>query len=268
MRAGVRVERAGPVVTVVLDRPQVRNAVDHATALQLADAFSEFDADGSAAVAVLWGAGGSFCSGADLHALAGGDGNRFAPDGDGPLGPTRMLLSKPVIAAVSGYAVAGGLELALWCDLRVAEPDAVFGVFCRRFGVPLVDGGTVRLPRIVGLGRALDMILTGRPVGAEEALRIGLVDRLVPPGRARAAAEELAATLAGLPQECLRNDRLSVYSGLGLDLDAALRQEFRYGARSVAAGAREGAQRFTRKRDGARGPDDARGPASAGEPPS
>src|SRR5215211_3274961 len=157
MGAGVRVERAGPVVTVVLDRPQVRNAVDRTTAQDLADAFREFDADESAAVAVLWGAGGSFCSGADLRALAAGDGNRFAPDGDGPLGPTRMLLCKPVIAAVSGYAVAGGLELALWCDLRVAEPDAVFGVFCRRWGVPLVDGGTVRLPRIIGQGPALDL---------------------------------------------------------------------------------------------------------------
>lgn len=260
MGVSVRVERAGPVTTVVLDRPQVRNAVDRATAQELADAFRAFDDDDSAAVAVLWGAGGSFCSGADLHALAAGDGNRFAADGDAPLGPTRMLLRKPVIAAICGYAVAGGLELALWCDLRVAEPDAVFGVFCRRWGVPLVDGGTVRLPRIVGLGRALDMILTGRPVPAEEALRIGLVDRLVPAGQARAAAEELAEQLARLPQECLRNDRLSIYAGLGLDLAAALRQEFEYGARSVAAGAREGAQRFAQRGD--------RGPASAGEPPS
>jgi len=229
----VTIERNGPVTTVVLNRPEVRNAIDRRTAQELADAFRAFDADESASVAVLWGAGGSFCSGADLRALAAGDGNRLAPDGDGPLGPTRMLMRKPVIAAVSGYAVAGGLELALWCDLRVVEEDAVFGVFCRRWGVPLVDGGTVRLPRIVGLGRALDMILTGRPVPADEAHRIGLADRVVPTGQARQKAEELAAQLAALPQECLRNDRLSAYDAIGRDVTAALDIEYGYGLRSL-----------------------------------
>ena len=181
----VRVERAGPVTTVILDRPEVRNAVDGPTAAALAEAFRAFDADDGAHVAVLWGAGGTFCSGADLKAIGGPDGNRVAPDGDGPMGPTRLRLAKPVIAAVAGHAVAGGLELALWCDLRVAEEDAVLGVFCRRWGVPLIDGGTVRLPRIIGLGRALDMILTGRAVAAPEALAMGLADRVVPPGQAR-----------------------------------------------------------------------------------
>ena len=229
----VTIERNGPVTTVVLNRPEVRNAIDRRTAQELADAFRAFDADESASVAVLWGAGGSFCSGADLRALAAGDGNRLAPDGDGPLGPTRTLMRKPVIAAVSGYAVAGGLKLALWCDLRVVEEDAVFGVFCRRWGVPLVDGGTVRLPRIVGLGRALDMILTGRPVPADEAHRIGLADRVVPTGQARQKAEELAAQLAALPQECLRNDRLSAYDAIGRDVTAALDIEYGYGLRSL-----------------------------------
>ena len=219
---------------MVIDRPEVRNAIDRRTAEELAEAFRTFDADGSAAVAVLCGAGGTFCSGADLRALAAGGGNRFAPDGDAPLGPTRLRLGKPVIAAVSGYAVAGGLELALWCDLRVVDQDAVFGVFCRRWGVPLVDGGTVRLPQMVGLGRALDMILTGRPVDAEEAYRIGLADRVVPPGTARAAAEELAGQLAALPQICLRNDRTSVYESLGREMSAALAIEHGYGARSLA----------------------------------
>ena len=176
----VRVERDGPVSTVILDRPAVRNAVDGPTAAALAEAFREFEADDSARAAVLCGAGGTFCAGADLKALGGPDGNRAEPDGDGPMGPTRMRLSKPVIAAISGHAVAGGLELALWCDLRVAEDDAVLGVFCRRWGVPLIDGGTVRLPQIVGLGRALDLILTGRPVPAAEALAMGLVSRVVP----------------------------------------------------------------------------------------
>src|ERR671923_3075736 len=181
----IRVERAGPVTTVVLDRPEARNAVDRDTAAALADAFRAFEADAEARVAVLWGAGGTFCAGADLKAIAAGRGNRRAPDGDGPMGPSRMLLAKPVIAAVAGYAVAGGLELALWCDLRVVEEGAVFGVFCRRWGVPLIDGGTVRLPRIVGHGRALDLILTGRPVRADEALAIGLANRIVPRGAAR-----------------------------------------------------------------------------------
>jgi enoyl-CoA hydratase len=232
----VRIEQAGPVRTVILDRPEVRNAIDRRTAEELAEAFRAFDADDSAAVAVLWGAGGSFCSGADLRALAAGEGNRFAPDGDGPLGPTRLQLGKPVIAAISGYAVAGGLELAIWCDLRVVEQDAVFGVFCRKWGVPLVDGGTVRLPRLVGLGRALDLILTGRPVDAEEALRIGLADRLVPTGQAREIAEELAAQLAALPQDCLRNDRQALYNSLTAPtLETALATEHQHGARSLAA---------------------------------
>jgi enoyl-CoA hydratase len=240
----VHVERDGPVTTVVLDRPEVRNAVDRATADALAEAFRDFDADESSAVAVLWGAGGTFCAGADLQALAAGDGNRFEPDGDAPMGPTRLELGKPVVAAVSGFAVAGGLELALWCDLRVVEADATFGVFCRRWGVPLVDGGTVRLPRVVGLGRALDLVLTGRPVDAEEALRIGLADRVVPPGAAREAAEQLAHEIAAHPQLCLRQDRRSVYDAFDLDTAAALRHEHELGQVSLAGGAAEGAARF------------------------
>src|SRR5437764_941240 len=207
----VRVERDGAVTTVVLDRPDARNAVDGPAAAALAEAFRDFEADGRAHAGVLWGAGGTFCAGADLKALGGPDANRAQPGGDGPMGPTRMQLSKPVIAAISGYAVAGGLELALWCDLRVAEDDAVLGVFCRRWGVPLIDGGTVRLPRLIGLGRAMDLILTGRAVDAAEALQFGLVDRVVPAGQARAAAEDLARELAALPQACLRSDRLSAY---------------------------------------------------------
>jgi len=235
----VRVERSGPVTTVILDRPEARNAVDGATAQALADAFRAFDVDEDAAVAVLWGAGGSFCSGADLKAMS----NRVEPDGDGPMGPSRMVLSKPVIAAVAGYAVAGGLELACWCDLRVVEESATFGVFCRRFGVPLIDGGTVRLPRLVGLGRALDLILTGRAVDAEEALRIGLADRVVPHGAARAAAEELARELAALPQPTLRSDRLSVYEALGSPVDEAIALEFARGSQRLED-ARRGAQDF------------------------
>ena len=235
----VRVERSGPVTTVILDRPEARNAVDGATAQALADAFRAFDVDEDAAVAVLWGAGGSFCSGADLKAMS----NRVEPDGDGPMGPSRMVLSKPVIAAVAGHAVAGGLELACWCDLRVVEESATFGVFCRRFGVPLIDGGTVRLPRLVGLGRALDLILTGRAVDAEEALRIGLADRVVPHGAARAAAEELARGLAALPQPTLRSDRLSVYEALGSPVDEAIALEFARGSQRLED-ARRGAQDF------------------------
>jgi enoyl-CoA hydratase len=225
----IRVEAAAPIVTVVIDRPQARNAVDRDTAEALAEAFRAFEADDALAVAVLTGAGGTFCAGADLGAIASGRANRLAPDGDGPMGPTRMHCSKPVIAAVSGFAVAGGLELACWCDLRVAERSATFGVFCRRFGVPLIDGGTVRLPRIVGLGRALDLILTGRAVSAEEAHRIGLVDRVVDDGQARAAAESLAREIAALPQTCMRSDRASVYDALALDIDAGLRREFEHG---------------------------------------
>ncbi|MGV9675233.1 crotonase/enoyl-CoA hydratase family protein [Nocardia sp. NPDC003482] len=242
----VRIERTGPVCTVILDRPEARNAVDGPTAAALADAFREFDADPGAAVAVLWGAGGTFCAGADLKSLGTQRSNQVSEDGDGPMGPTRMRLSKPVVAAVSGYAVAGGLELALWCDLRVAEQDATFGVFCRRWGVPLIDGGTVRLPRIVGAGRAMDMILTGRAVGAPEALQMGLVNRVVPPGESRSAAEALAAELAALPQTCLRSDRLSALEQWGLDEDAAIGNELRHGMTALADadGALAGAQRF------------------------
>ncbi|MGW6985730.1 crotonase/enoyl-CoA hydratase family protein [Streptomyces sp. NPDC054932] len=244
-QTSVRVERDGPVFTVILSRPGVRNAVDGPTAAQLAAAFREFEADESAAVAVLWGEGGTFCAGADLKAIGTGRGNRVDASGDGPMGPTRMRLSKPVIAAVAGHAVAGGLELALWCDLRVAEEDAVFGVFCRRWGVPLIDGGTVRLPRLIGESRAMDLILTGRPVTAAEAHGIGLANRVVPVGRARAAAEELAREIAAFPQLCLRHDRLSVLEQHGLSEADALAGEFRHGAVPLAAGeTQEGAGRF------------------------
>jgi enoyl-CoA hydratase len=230
----VRIERDGPVSTVVLSRPERRNAVDGAMAAALTAAFSEFDEDPGAAVAVLYGAGGAFCAGADLQAAGTAQGNRIEPDGEGPMGPTRMRLSKPVIAAVAGHAVAGGLELALWCDLRVAEEDAVFGVFCRRWGVPLIDGGTVRLPRLIGTSRAMDMVLTGRPVDAREALEIGLVNRLVAPGQSRAAAEQLARELARFPQTCLREDRLSLLEQHGLDEAAAIARELSHGLRSLA----------------------------------
>ena len=241
----VRVERDGTVTTVVIDRPEVRNAVDGPTAAALAEAFREFDADEGASVAVLCGAGGTFCAGADLKAVGGPLGNRAGPDSDGPMGPTRMRLAKPVIAAIAGYAVAGGLELALWCDLRVAEEDAVLGVFCRRWGVPLIDGGTVRLPRLIGLSRALDMILTGRPVPAAEALQAGLVNRVVPRGQARAAAQELAAQLAALPQDCLRSDRMSALESAGLGDQAAMANEFRHGMATLGgAEMTEGIKRF------------------------
>jgi enoyl-CoA hydratase len=240
----VRMERNGPVTTVILDRPDVRNAVDGPTAQALADAFRAFEADEEARVGVLWGAGGAFCAGADLRAVGTERGNRVAPDGDGPMGPSRMLLSKPVIAAVAGHAVAGGLELALWCDLRVVEQDAVLGVFCRRWGVPLIDGGTVRLPRLIGLSRALDLILTGRPVDAEEALAIGLANRVVPTGSARAAAEELAAQIARFPQLCMRHDRLSAYEQHDLPLDEALANELRHGMVALEHEALPGAARF------------------------
>jgi enoyl-CoA hydratase len=231
----VRIEKTDSVTTVILDRPQARNAVDRPTAEALAAAFREFDADPRARVAVLWGAGGVFCAGADLKAMGGERSNRVSPEGDGPMGPTRMQLSKPVIAAVAGYAVAGGLELALWCDLRVVEEDAVFGVFCRRWGVPLIDGGTVRLPRLVGLSRALDLILTGRPVRADEALAIGLANRVVPRGEARAAAEALARELARFPQECLRSDRESAYAQQGLSFAEAMKHEFEVGMRALGS---------------------------------
>ncbi|WP_405593065.1 crotonase/enoyl-CoA hydratase family protein [Streptomyces sp. NBC_01190] len=240
----VRVERAGPVTTMVLCRPAARNAVDGPTAERLAAAFREFDADDDAAVAVLWGDGGTFCAGADLKAIGTERGNRVADDGDGPMGPTRMRLGKPVIAAISGHAVAGGLELALWCDLRIAEEDAVLGVFCRRWGVPLIDGGTVRLPRLIGASRAMDLVLTGRPVDAEEALAIGLVNRVVPRGAARAAAERLAAELAAFPQTCLRQDRLALLEQHGRSEQDALAGELAHGRISLREAA-EGAARFT-----------------------
>ncbi len=239
----VRTERRGAVTTVVLSRPEARNAVDGPTAAELADVFRAFEADDEARVAVLWGEGGTFCAGADLKALGTERANRVTEDGDGPMGPTRLRLSKPVIAAVSGHAVAGGLELALWCDLRVAEEDAVFGVFCRRWGVPLIDGGTVRLPRLIGTSRAMDMILTGRPVPAAEAYAMGLANRVVPVGRARAEAEELAASLARFPQACLRSDRASVLEQEGLGEEEALAAELRYGT-AVLADSLEGAARF------------------------
>ncbi|MEU0580127.1 crotonase/enoyl-CoA hydratase family protein [Streptomyces griseoincarnatus] len=239
----VRTERRGAVTTVVLSRPGARNAVDGPTAAELADAFRAFEADDEARVAVLWGEGGTFCAGADLKALGTERANRVTEDGDGPMGPTRLRLSKPVIAAVSGHAVAGGLELALWCDLRVAEEDSVFGVFCRRWGVPLIDGGTVRLPRLIGTSRAMDMILTGRPVPAAEAYAMGLANRVVPVGRARAEAEELAASLARFPQACLRSDRASVLEQEGLAEEEALAAELRHGS-AVLAESLEGAARF------------------------
>lgn len=242
----VRIEKKDRVTTVILDRPEKRNAVDRPTATALADAFRAFEADTESDVAVLWGAGGHFCAGADLHGFAGeATRNRLSPEGDGPMGPTRMLLSKPVIAAVSGYCVAGGLELACWCDLRVAEQSAVFGVFCRRFGVPLIDGGTVRLPRLIGHSRALDMILTGRPVGAGEALAMGLANRVVADGTARQAAEDLAAELSRFPQACLRQDRLSSHEQWGMALPQALANEFGHGRKTLASGEwLEGAARF------------------------
>src|SRR5690348_5070743 len=240
----VRIERDGPVTTVVLSRPEARNAVDRRTADELADAFRAFDADPEARVGVLTGDCGHFCAGADLKGIAIGAGNRVEPEGDGSMGPSRLLLSKPVIAAIAGYAVAGGLELALWCDLRVMEADATLGVFCRRWGVPLIDGGTVRLPRLIGLGRALDLILTGRPVGADEALAMGLVNRVVPHGQARAVAEALARELAALPQACLHSDRLSSYESLDLPFAEAMANEFRRGVSVLGEGV-AGAQRFT-----------------------
>jgi enoyl-CoA hydratase len=252
MSQNVRVERQGRVATVVLERPGARNAVDPATAEALARVFLEIEQDPEIHVSVLWGAGGTFCAGADLKAVAAGwEASRLRPpsgersDAYGPMGPTRLQLEKPVIAAVAGHAVAGGLELALWCDLRVMEDDAVLGVFCRRWGVPLIDGGTVRLPRLVGQGRALDLILTGRPVGAEEALAIGLVNRVVPKGAARAVAEALAEEIAGFPQACMRADRRSAYRQWGLDPGGALRGEYEDGLAVLRSGeAAAGAARF------------------------
>lgn len=246
----VRIEKRPPLCWITLDRPDVRNAVDGATAAALAGAFRDFDADDGLAVAILSGAGGNFCAGADLKAVASGDAaraNRLSAEGDGPMGPTRMQLSKPVIAAISGYCVAGGLELALWCDLRVADESAVFGVFCRRFGVPLIDGGTVRLPRAIGMSRALDMILTGRPVAAEEALQMGLANRVVKTGEVLQAAEALAMQIAGFPQVCMRGDRRSAYEQWGMAEESAIANEFAHGMRALQQGETlAGATRFLR----------------------
>jgi enoyl-CoA hydratase/carnithine racemase len=241
----IRLERSDAIATIVIDRPQARNAVDGPAARALAEAFREFERDDALRVAVLWGAGGVFCAGADLKARGTERGLRLAPDGDGPMGPSRLALTKPTIAAVEGYAVAGGLELALLCDLRVAGETAVFGVFCRRWGVPLIDGGTVRLPRLIGLARALDMILTGRPVDAREALAFGLANRVVPAGRAREEAEALARTIAAFPPRCVRSDRRSAWDGMGLPLPEALDHEFALGKATHDSGeSQDGARRF------------------------
>ncbi len=243
--AGVEITNEGSVRVVTISRPERRNAVDSAAAAALLDAFVGFDEDPGAAVAVLTGAGGTFCAGADLKALAEGDRRAVRDEGPGPMGPTRLTLSKPVVAAIEGHAVAGGLELALWCDLRVAATDAVLGVYCRRFGVPLVDGGTVRLPRLIGQSRAMDLILTGRGVDGPEALAMGLVNRVVPPGQALSAAISLAAELAALPQTCMRNDRRSVLAQWGLDEEQAMVLEARLGRDTIESGETvEGALRF------------------------
>lgn len=243
------INRDGPIFIVTINRPERRNAVDGATAERLIAAFKTFDADDAAAVAILAGADGAFCAGADLKALAhGGGGSRIAPGGlnsPGPMGPTRMRLSKPVIAAIEGYAVAGGMELALWCDLRVMAEDATFGIFCRRFGVPLVDLGTIRLPRLIGHSRAMDLILTGRPVDAQEALTIGLANRIAPKGRALAHAIDLAKQIAAHPQRCMRNDRLSAIEQWDFDESAAIENETRHGLDTLSSGeTAAGAQRF------------------------
>ena len=238
----VIITRDGPVTIVTIDRPERRNAVDPGTATALCDAFAAFAEDSDARVAILTGSTGHFCAGFDLNAVGT---SRYDPDGPGPMGPTRMVLDKPVIAAVEGHAVAGGLELALWCDLRVAAASAVFGVYCRRWGVPLIDGGTVRLPRIVGQGRALDMILTGRPVKAQEAQRIGLADRVVADGEALSAAITLARQIAAFPQLCMNSDRMSAYRQWDFDLSEALTHEAYAGAATLREGAAAGAKRFT-----------------------
>jgi enoyl-CoA hydratase len=235
-----------PVYTIIIDNPKVKNAVDEKTARELADGFRQFEKDNEALVAVLWGSNGTFCSGANLKAINQGSGNRIEYEGDGPMGPTRMLLSKPVIAAISGFAVAGGLELALWCDLRVVEKSAVFGVFNRRFGVPLIDGCTIRLPRLIGMSRALDMILTGRPINAQEAYKWGLANRIVEDGQSRQKAEELAKEIARFPQICMRNDRFSVYNQFGLNFKEAMQDEFKLGVKTLESGEYlEGSKRFT-----------------------
>ncbi len=245
MQPAIRTEKQGDVSTIILSRSHAKNAIDGPTAAALADAIRAFERDDGARVGVLWGEGGTFCAGGDLKGIAEGRGNRIDPGGDAPLGPTRMVLSKPLIAAVAGYAVAGGLELACLCDLRVVEESAIFGVFCRRWGVPLIDGGTVRLPRMIGLSRALDMVLTGRPVTATEALGWGLANRVVPDGASRAEAEALAGAIAASPQACLRHDRASTWEQQGLTFDEAMANEFRHGLETLASGeASDGAARF------------------------
>ncbi|AFM25675.1 crotonase/enoyl-CoA hydratase family protein [Desulfomonile tiedjei] len=251
----VVIEKNGSVWTIIMNRPDRKNAVDRNMADRLADAFRSFEADSHALVSVLWGAGGCFCAGADLKALARGDRNRLNTDmtADGPMGPTRMRLSKPVIAAVSGFAVAGGLELACWCDLRVLEKDAVLGVYCRRFGVPLIDGGTQRLPRLIGLSRAMDMILTGRSVSAEEALSMGLANYVVETGKSREEAENLANRIARYPNRCLRSDREAAYRGFDLPFDQAMDLEFRLGLQVIESGESEqGAVKFSQKQEDAK----------------
>ena len=245
----VLIERRAPLLIVTINRPAARNAVNGPTAAALAEAFRSFEADDALKIAILTGSGGQFCAGADLKAVASGSAaqaNHIALEGDGPMGPTRLQLTKPVIAAVEGYCVAGGLELALWCDLRVASESAVFGVFCRRFGVPLIDGGTVRLPRLIGMSRALDLILTGRPVAADEALQMGLANRVAPAGEAQAVAEQLALQIAAFPQTCLRGDRQSAYQQWGMDEAAAMRNEFAHGLKTLQSGETiAGAGRFS-----------------------
>lgn len=245
--SNVRFETRDDIAIITIDRPEVRNAVDGPTASELAAAFRQFDGDAALSVAVLTGSGGFFCAGADLKAVSDGRGNRVVEEGDGPMGPSRFLLSKPVIAAVEGFAVAGGLELAIWCDMRVAARDATFGVYCRRWGVPLVDGGTVRLSRMLGHSNALDLILTGRGVSGDEAQRMGLANRLVEPGEALPAAIELARRIAGFPQRCMRADRMSSYQQWDLDLEEALKNEYRLGLEVIRSGeTREGATRFAK----------------------
>jgi len=243
----IKIEKNYPICTIIIDNPEVKNAVDGPTAVQLANAFRDFERDEEALVAVLWGAHGAFCAGANLNEIATEKSNRIEKDGDGPMGPTRMRLSKPVIAAVAGYAVAGGLELAIWCDLRVVEKNAIFGVFCRRYGVPLIDGGTVRLPKLIGLSRAMDMILTGRAVTAEEAYEFGLANRIVDDGSSREEAEKLARQIAQFPKMCMRNDRFSTYTQFGLDIMDAMKNEFVYGLKTLESGEYlEGSQKFAK----------------------
>lgn len=246
----VTIQKKSRISRITINREQVKNAVDGPTAKALADAFRDFEEDKESDVAILAGAGNTFCAGADLKAVANAAEGRFntlAAEGDGPMGPSRMILSKPVIAAISGYAVAGGLELALWCDMRIMEETAILGVFCRRFGVPLIDGGTIRLPRLIGMSRAMDLILTGRPVNADEALSIGLVNRVVGHGQGIAAAEELASTIAGFPQTCMRSDRMSAYEQWSLSLEDALQNEFNRGMKVISSGETlAGADRFAK----------------------